>query len=174
MENQELKKEMIEREFALRRIFARLTRDVLPEERPLDFTFVSNMQYNDIEKDKAEFSDIIINTEDGYIYVTIKSCNVEDVQELFKLHHESYMKLRERNIESLHLNLVYGNYEEDFTARRTNVDMGDSKYIFKIVDVNMDRLIENYENALGRITTEQELEILKELKSKYACTFEEQ
>ena len=58
MENQELKKEMIEREFALRRIFARLTRDVLPEERPLDFTFVSNMQYNDIEKDKAEFSDI--------------------------------------------------------------------------------------------------------------------
>ena len=55
MENQVLEKAMIEREFAFRRIFSRLIRDVLPEQRILDFTFVDNIQYNDIEKDKADY-----------------------------------------------------------------------------------------------------------------------
>lgn len=174
MENQVLEKAMIEKEFAFRKIFSRLIRDVLPEQRILDFTFVDNIQYNDIEKDKADYSDIVINTEEGCMYLTIKACDVEDMQKLYDLHHESYKKLRDRNIESVHFNLIYGNYKEDFTARRTNVDMGDSKYIFRLIDVNVDRLIESYKENLGRITTEQELEILDELKLKYQCDFEEQ
>ena len=108
------------------------------------------------------------------MYLTIKACDVEDIPKLYALHMESYKKLRDRNIESVHFNLIYGNYNEDYTARRANVDIGDSKHIFRIIDVNVDRLIESYKDNLGRITTEQELEILEELKLKYQCVFDGQ
>lgn len=157
--------ELLAREFSYRRIFKGLVSQLI-EDKIVDFNFIANEQYNDLEKSEYNFFDMIVETEECYIYVVIKIGNIKNKQELYKKHYELYKKLRYNHVNTLHINLVYGEADKDYTIQKINTDFGDSKYIFEVADINMDKLASNYHET-NRGPTKEELEFLKEIGSKF-------
>jgi len=151
--------------FTCRKAFRQLTQ-LLLEDKIIDYTVVDPVDYEDNEQKKFNYFDLLVQTENCYIYVTIKTGSREDKQELYQSHYEFYKVLRENHVNTLHINFIYGDGDEDYTIKKINTDFGDSEYLFEIADINMDKLAQNYHITNGE-PTKEEIEFLKDMKSKF-------
>lgn len=165
MKLSDLNDEVLAREFAYRRIFKGLIQTLL-EDKIIDFNFMSNLQCSDIEENKHDFFDMIVETKENYVYVVIKTGNIKDKQELYKMHYDAYKVFKDNHVISLHINLLYGDADKDYDVQKIKTDFGDSEYIFEIADINMDNLAFNYHEINGA-PKDEELEYLRAMESKF-------
>lgn len=151
--------------FSCRKAFHHLTQLLLLD-KIVDFTVIDPVGYEDNNQKRFNYFDLLVQTESCYVYVTIKTGNSEDKQALYQSHYEFYKKLKENHVNTLHINFIYGDGDQDYTITKYNTDFGNSEPLFEIADINMDKLAENYHLSGEKITKEQ-IEFLKDMKSKF-------
>ena len=78
--------------FACRKAFRNLT-ELLILDKIVDFTVVDPIDTENNEQKKFNYFDLLVQTEECYIYVTIKTGSIQDKQALYQSHYEFHKKL---------------------------------------------------------------------------------